>query len=141
MFSKFINKCQTNSGVWPTFLTFVWFFTSQIYLRAIFYTVQIFFVLIKKLHATILLLKWSNLLHWPWFCQFTQVIEYQARQLESFQPQESVVAASNTVVNVVNAVLCGIYDRTKIAIVMFSMSAVFFFFTTYIIVDYFWKIN
>ena len=40
----------------------------------------------------------------------------------------------------VNAVLCVIYDGKKITVVRFSMSIVFIF-TTYIIVDYFWKIN
>ena len=41
---------------------------------------------------------------------------------------------------VVNVVLCEIYNGKKIAVVRFSMSVVFVF-TTYIIADYFWKIN
>ena len=50
-----------------------------------------------------------------------------------FQPWEFTAAVGNAVVN---AVICGIYDDKKIAVVRFSI-AVFFIFTTYIIVDYF----
>ena len=47
------------------------------------------------------------------------------------------IALSNVVIN---AILCGIYDGKKIAVVRFSMSVAFIF-TAYIIVGYFWKIN
>ena len=50
---------------------------------------------------------------------------------------ESATAVGNVVLN---AVLCGIYDGKKIAVISFSMSVVCIF-TTYIIVDYFWKIK
>ena len=53
------------------------------------------------------------------------------------QQWESAAAVDNAVVN---AVLYGIYDGKKNAVVRFSMSVVFIF-ITYIIVDYFWKIN
>ena len=53
------------------------------------------------------------------------------------QPCKSATAVGNAVVN---AILCGIYDGKKIAMVRFSMF-VDFIFTTYIIVDYFRKIN
>ena len=49
------------------------------------------------------------------------------------QQWESAAAVDNAVVN---AVLCGIYDGKKNAVVRFSMSVVFIF-ITYIIVDYF----
>ena len=53
------------------------------------------------------------------------------------QPLELVVAVGNAIVN---AVLCGIYNRKKINVIRFSLSMVFDF-TTYIIVDHFWKIS
>ena len=49
------------------------------------------------------------------------------------QPLELVVAVGNAIVN---AVLCGIYNRKKITVIRFSLSMVFDF-TTYIIVDHF----
>ena len=49
------------------------------------------------------------------------------------QSWESVAAVDNAVVN---AILCGIYNSKKIAVVMFSVSVVFTFITK-IIDDYF----
>ena len=54
------------------------------------------------------------------------------------QSWESAAAVGNAVVN---AVLCGICGgKKKIAVIRFSMSVAFIF-TTYIMVDYFWKTN
>ena len=71
-----------------------------------------------------------------WFSTIKTLWIGSARNV-GVQPWESAAAVGNVVVN---AVLWGIYDGKKIAAVRFSMS-VEFIFTTYIIVDYFWKIN